>query len=180
MKPVLLDSLNRVYSKLEKRHNRQWPSSGNLFGRSRSSPILNMRTGRGMRSIRNSIRVKFLGNQSIEANISAGDMGIHETGGIISSRGRYMTIPTVHALTSSGTPIRPSARQWTNTFVRESRAGNLFIFRRLSGKTIVPLYLLKSRVRIPARLGLAKAIEQEVPIVERRLLAALERETGRG
>lgn len=180
LKPVLQDSLNRVYNKLEKKHGNQWPTSGGLFGRSRNSRVLNVRTGRGLRSIKNSIRVKFTGNQGIQAEISAGELAIHETGATVTSRGKYMTIPTVFAMTGSGTPIRSSARRWDNTFIRESRAGNLFIFRRLGGKTIVPMYLLKTRVRIPARLGLAKAIEQEVPIVEKRLLDALERDTRRG
>jgi hypothetical protein len=64
-----------------------------------------------------------------------------------------MAIPLPAALNANGTPKRPGPRSWSNTFVRESRKGNVIIFQR-KGRKIVPLYLLRRKVRIPRRLGL--------------------------
>jgi hypothetical protein len=84
---------------------------------------------------------------------------IHETGGTIRAKnGKYLTIPLPAALNSDGTPKKRSAREWDRTFVRESKAGNLLIFQK-RGSGIVPLYVLKKKVRIPARLGLGDTLK---------------------
>ena len=53
------------------------------------------------------------------------------------------------ALDSTGQPLQSSPRDWPNTFVAQSKAGNLLIFQR-RGTSIVPLYVLKTSVYHPA------------------------------
>ena len=71
-----------------------------------------------------------------------------------------MTIPLDAALNANGTPKKKRARDWKDTFVAKSKRGNLIIFQK-RGRRIVPLYVLKKRVRIPARLGLRKELRKQ-------------------
>ena len=50
-----------------------------------------------------------------------------------------------------------------NTFVQYSKKGNLLIFQKRSRGSIVPLYILKKRVKIPARLGLGDYFFETTP-----------------
>ena len=80
-------------------------------------------------------------------------LSVHELGTTITpKRSQFLTIPLSAALDGRGIPIRPSARDWPRTFVKQSKRGNLLIFQR-NGATLVPLYLLKRSVQLPARLG---------------------------
>jgi hypothetical protein len=64
-------------------------------------------------------------------------------------------------------PYRRSARDWDNTFVARSKKGNLIIFQR-RGVQITPLYVLKTSVKIPARLGMGQTLNIGIPyFVER-------------
>ena len=65
-------------------------------------------------------------------------------------------------MNANGTPKKMSAREWDRTFVRRSKKGNLIIFTR-SGKSLIPLYLLKKEVKIPPRLGMQKTLEVGLP-----------------
>ena len=79
---------------------------------------------------------------------------IHELGGEVRPvRARYLTIPLDAAKTPAGV-ARGRATDFKNTFFRRSAAGNLILFMQ-QGKGIVPLFVLKQRVRIPARPYLA-------------------------
>lgn len=85
-----------------------------------------------------------------------GVMAVHERGAVITPRtSQYLTIPLPAALDSRGVPLRKSARDWQNTFVRRSKRGNLLIFQK-QGREIIPLYALKKSVRIPARLDFGR------------------------
>lgn len=73
---------------------------------------------------------------------------------------KYLTIPTKFMKTKSG-QSRGSARgayikaHYDSTFVKLSKAGNLVIFgvKKLKTKSkIIPLFILKQRVEIPARI----------------------------
>ena len=80
-------------------------------------------------------------------------LAIQEKGGTLrASSTEYLAIPLRAALSSSGVPLKPSPRDWGSTFVQRSRQGNLLIFLR-RGRQIIPLYLLRKEVHIPARLG---------------------------
>lgn len=155
MKAILSD----VYEELASRHSRRWSASG-LFG-SRSSTRLHKRSGAGLRSIKDSISIRYTGRQGIVGSITAGTMGIHEKGGTVTAGGRYMAIPTVYAVGSRGNSSR-GPRDFPRTFIHRSRRGNLFVFQRVRGdsKRVTPLFLLKKRVRIAPRLGLQEAVRR--------------------
>lgn len=75
---------------------------------------------------------------------------MHHRGGTIrAKRGGYLTIPLEAARTKAGVS-RGRARDFPNTFVRRSRQGHLIIWQK-QGKQIVPLFVLKTYVRIPRR-----------------------------
>lgn len=94
-------------------------------------------------------------------NITTGKVGnrmvyaaIHETGGTIKAkRAKYLTIPLPAAMTPRGV-LRKPARQWTDTFVR-----NKIIFQK-KGKKVVPLFVLKESVTIPARPYISTALNE--------------------
>lgn len=163
---------NKIADEMSRRHGTPWKA-----GTTRNS--LSLRSGGGVRSIRNSI--KLMSGKSYNrtgGSISTGKMTIHETGGTITpKRSQYLTIPTDFALDSRGVPIKQSARQWENTFVRTSKAGNLLIFQK-RGKDIVPLYVLKKSVRLRPRLGMAKTFEDNIPFFEQRVLNVIDKELG--
>lgn len=87
-----------------------------------------------------------------------GIAAVHERGATIRAKNvKYLTIPLPAALNSNGTPKRPNARSWPNTFVQRSRKGNLLIFQKQAGGRIIPLYVLKREVKIPKRLAFEEA-----------------------
>lgn len=98
---------------------------------------------------------------------------IHEYGGTITPKeGEYLFIPLPAALNGDGTPKRRNPRQWQNTFIAESRAGNLILFQRV-GRKLTPLYALKKQVRVRPRLGLVSQVKSDFPEFADRALAAL-------
>lgn len=168
--------LRRIYRALRKTHGDRFPTSSGLFGRDQSNPDLARRSGRGLKSIRESINVRYNGRMGVEGRISTGTMGIHETGGTIEAQNsEYLAIPTRYAMTSRGQPRKKSPRNWTNTFARKTRNGNLFIFRNEGKGNIIPLYLLKRYVYIPARLRLRETADDLAPTYVAELDAALSR-----
>lgn len=112
--------------------------------------------------------------ESVEATIGLpSKYAMHERGATITpKKAKYLTIPLPAALRANGTPIRPSARDWDNTFVGRSKKGNLLIFRKTS-TGIVPLYALKTQVKIPARLGLVPAMEARLPAMIDRMFETM-------
>jgi hypothetical protein len=86
---------------------------------------------------------------------------IHEMGGVIRGHGKLLTIPLPAALNSQGLPIR-GIRQWENTFIARSHAGNIIVFQRRLNE-VVPLYVLVPQVRIRPRLGMGKELKDQMP-----------------
>ena len=90
-------------------------------------------------------------------------MRVHEYGAVIrAKKAKFLTIPLPAALNSKGIPKKMSAREWDKTFIQTSKAGNLIIFRT-QGRRIIPLYVLKSEVRIKPRLGMGLTLEKGLP-----------------
>lgn len=150
------DALQQVAKKLAEMHGNPW--NGEVAS---GSQFLQVRSGEGLRSIQKSIETKIgKGEDLVAGQISAGSMGIHETGGVIrATRSKYLTIPLPDAMDARGIPLKPRAGDWDNTFVARSKAGNLLIFRRgQASRKITPLYLLKTEVKIPPRLHLEDTI----------------------
>jgi hypothetical protein len=164
----LKNALDKLYEDLAEKHGTAWPE-----GTTASS--LSVRSGRGLRTIKDSIKVEQNGPE-ITGTISAGSLSVHETGATITPRkAQYLTVPLTPALNSQGLPLRSSAREWDNTFIATSRRGNLIIFQRNTGGKITPLYLLRKSVRIPPRLGMTKMFEDMIPHFERKAIDALEK-----
>ena len=166
----LRDYLETVAEALAQRHGNPWPG-----GTTDSS--LSKRSGRGIQSIRDSIKVTGGTLDNVQGQIGApGYMAIHETGGVIKAkRSKYLTIPLPAALNADGTPKKRSARQWRNTFVATSKKGNLLIFQR-RGAGIVPLYALKTQVTIKPRLKLKETLDAGLPYFVDKTFDALMRE----
>ena len=155
VKQVLREYLDSVARELANKHGGAWPGGT-------SSDSLSSRTGSLAKSIIRSVNVKGTTWETLTGIIGGNRyLAIHEYGGTIKSKGKLMTIPLPAALSSRGTSP-PFARQWKNTFVTRSRAGNLIIFQR-RGAGVVPLYVLKSEVYIPPRLGMREEMEDQLP-----------------
>lgn len=148
--------LKKVATIVATRNSGAWPS-----GTTPSS--LSKRSGEGVASIHNSVRVVGGRTQLYTLRGYIGGafyLRTHEFGAVIRARGNgWLTIPLRAALDNRGVPIQPTARAWANTFVQRSRAGNLLIFQK-RGRDIVPLYVLKKEVRIPPRLGMSLTLDQ--------------------
>lgn len=152
---ALENYLNRVLIEVTNRNSGTFPSGT-------TANSLSRRTGYGIKSIRDSSGVSGGSTlQSIVLYVGGADyMRIHETGGVIRPKsGKYLTIPLPEALNGDGTPKRRSARDWNDTFIQKSRNGNLLIFQKRGG-SIMPLYVLKTSVTIPPRLGLSLTFNQ--------------------
>lgn len=157
---VLLHTLNLVKLKLQQKHSNPW--NGRLIN---DSPLLQRRSGGGLQSIADSIKMIANTSDIVAGQITTGKMTMHETGGTKTARGRFLTIPLPAAMDSRGVPIKSRARDWNDTFIARSKRGSLLIFQR-SGKDVIPLYLLKKSVRIPARLGMDETFTGQLPYFE--------------
>ena len=147
--------LTAVVDAVAERNSGGWPG-GTTEG------SLSRRTGTLNEAILNSVEVEGEHFFDIEGSIGAPGVPyakIQETGGTIKPKSaKMLAIPLPAAMTSDGVSMLRSPRDWPNTFVRKSKAGNLIIFMKL-GDRIVPLYLLKPSVTIPARLGMQATLE---------------------
>jgi hypothetical protein len=140
-----------------------------------------MRSGAMINSIINSVTVSGTTFATVEGSVGGSAIaGVHEFGATIKPKSaKYLTVPLPAALDGKGVPKKQSAREWDNTFVAQSKAGNLIIFRR-RGSQVVPLYVLKSSVTIPPRLGMRKTLDAGVPYFVERAMDSLVREIMKG
>ena len=147
--------LTTVTDAIAERNSGGWPG-GTTEG------SLSRRTGTLNEAILNSVEVTGSTFLDMEGSIGAPGIpyaSIQETGGTIKAKsGKMLAIPLPAAMTTDGVSMLRSPRDWPNTFVRKSKAGNLIIFMKL-GDRIVPLYVLKPSVTIPARLGMQATLE---------------------
>jgi phage gpG-like protein len=139
-----------------------------------SGQVLKRRSGRLASSIRYWVK---LGRNKIHAAIGS-DVeyaAIHETGGIIRpKRARWLTIPFPGAMTQNRRygHVRGRARTFSDTFIKRSQRGNLIIFQD-RGSEIVPLFILKKRVRIPKRPYMEPAIRARMPRMQHQIFREL-------
>jgi hypothetical protein len=85
---------------------------------------------------------------------------------------QYLAIPLDAAKTPAGVPRGPP-RGFSDTFVRLSKRGNLLIFQKVGKGAIVPLFLLRKEVIIPARPALRPTMQKFVPLILQDLTTAL-------
>lgn len=163
----LREYLETVVEALSTRHGRAYPGGT-------GAKTLSKRSGFMLESIKESLSVTGSTIGTIEGRLSVpNNRKIHENGGVLRPKtAKYLTIPLPAALNANGTPKKPSARAWKNTFVIKSKAGNLLIVQR-QGARIVPLYVLKTSVYIPPRLGLMETARAGTTMLADRLSNAL-------
>lgn len=172
VKEELQEHLQRVANAVADRHNNAWPG-GTTDG------TLSRRSGKGVEAIRKSVEIKGSRLDTLTGMFRLeGPMVVHEYGATINAKNKLLTIPLPAALNKNGTPKKRSAKEWKNTFVARTRAGNLLIFQR-RGRNIVPLYVLKTQVSVPARLGLREATQQSLPYFTERAADIIASELGK-
>ncbi|MEQ8967327.1 MAG: hypothetical protein RID91_16055 [Azospirillaceae bacterium] len=156
-------------AEMTRRHSRPWPQGT-------TDRTLSRRSGALLRDIDANLAVIERGDGADIAWAPSTPYGaIQELGGAVVPRaGKYLAVPLRDALTPRGEKVYRSPRDAENTFVRRSRRGNLIIFQRRPGGDVVPLYVLKSRVYVPARLGLRDAAEDALPAVEQLIAQAVD------
>lgn len=151
--------LTEVARAMAERHGSPYPGGT-------SARTLSVRSGFARQEILNSVAVTGDQLATIQGVIGGGKafyLKTHEYGATITpKKSKYLTIPLPAALNANGTPKKKSARDWNNTFVATSKAGNLIIFQRVGSK-IVPLYVLKKSVTIKPRLGMREALQGGIP-----------------
>lgn len=171
VKREMLMTLQRVAKTLGEQHANPW--NGKVVN---PTNRLQRRSGKGLQSIWDSIKVSGTDLGSLAGVISAGKLSFHEHGGTIrAKRAKYLTIPLPAAMDSRGVPLKARARDWPDTFVKRSRKGNLIIFQK-RGHDIIPLYLLKPSVYIPPRLRMQETVESVIPYFLERTIDAIAEE----
>ncbi len=83
-------------------------------------------------------------NMQIDMYTKSKAAGIHEEGGELSSNGKMMKIPL-----SAGKEIRANAK----LIALKLKGGIFLVLANKRNKTLTPVYILKNRVRMSARLG---------------------------
>ena len=89
---------------------------------------------------------------------------LQEHGGTVRPKNaKALTIPMEAALTAGAGVTRGGARSFgfTETFIGHDKDGNAFIFRRLEGDDVEPLFRLVPQVTVPARLGFFRTWEDD-------------------
>lgn len=162
--------LEGVARALAQRHGRAWPSGT-------TDKTLSKRSGASVQSILQSVSVNGNTFDTIVGHIGGKfPLQVHEFGATIKAKGgKFLTVPLPAALDGKGVPIHKSARDWQNTFVAKTKAGNLVIFQK-RGTTIVPLYVLKTQVVIKPRLGMRATLQAGLPYFVDRTVDAMVRD----
>jgi hypothetical protein len=159
--------LDSVAEALATRHGKAWPGGT-------SANTLSKRSGHLIEAISESVKVEGTTIATVSGTIAIpANRAIHEKGGVLKPKqAKYLTIPLPAALDSKGIPLKKSAKDWENTFIIKSKAGNLLIVQK-QGIQLVPLYVLKTEVYIPPRLGMGKTLEAGQSYIVDRLAAAI-------
>lgn len=139
-----------------------------------SGDVLEVRSGRGRSSITTDA-------SKLPDAVTIGSplpyMAAHETGATIRpKRARVLTIPLAAARTPRGVArfsAREAATKYRSTFWQETPSGSLILFGSTS-TAIVPLFVGKRKVKLPARPWLRPAFERSLPEVAEQLARALE------
>ena len=144
---------------------------------------LNVRTG----ALRNDGAITETGSDAKSWRISLGWNSVYAPvqlagppGGttIVPRRAKKLAVPLPAALTPAGVP-RGSPRSFPDTFIKTSKAGNLIIFQSQDDGGILPLFVLKDQVNVPARANVFDMWDDDKPrrsklLKEAAMAAALE------
>jgi hypothetical protein len=160
VKRILTDYMRGVVKSVADRVSTPYPSGTSRGGAFPGS--LSKRSGKLLAGLNPSrIQVKGSAEKDVEVSFSlTGIANVHERGATITpKKAKYLTIPLPPALNANGTPKKPNARAWKNTFILKSKKGNLLIVRKIGKGGIEPLYVLKKSVKIPKRLAFEEAFQ---------------------
>lgn len=124
------------------------------------------------------------GSLAVEIQSNVPYARIQETGGTIRAKDKLLSIPLPRALTKAGVLRNTAAelRAKGNTFVQRSRAGNLLIFQRgkkksrTSAAELIPLFVLKREVVIPASHWATISTDEALPALAGFIRDAFDRE----
>lgn len=110
--------------------------------------------------------------------------GLQERGGTVRPvRAKWLWIPLAANLTASGVPrISPAQAMSNGGFFTNARNGGKIFWayaltkaaRAKTKGSLVPLFALKSQVKIPARMGATTLFESMTPLLETAILAEAE------
>jgi hypothetical protein len=176
--PVLREQLehflNGVAARMVKNHSGTWPAGT-------TGKTLSKRSGAALQSIVDSVKVTGDHPSNIEGHIGGiFYLKTQEFGATITpKKAAYLTVPLPAALDERGVPLKRGARDWENTFVKKSKAGNLIIFQK-RGKDIIPLYMLVKQVVIPPRLGMRSTLQAGMGYFVDTAMAAMLKEMRKG
>lgn len=168
LKTELRNYLDSVALALQQRHGNPWPGGT-------TASTLSRRSGKLIASIPESVRVYGGSLGDIEGLIGSAEpyARIQETGGTIYPvKAQWLTVPLPAALNSDGTPKKATAREWDNTFIIKSKAGNLIIVQK-NGADLIPLYVLKKSVTIPPRMKMRETVEVGIPYFQELAVEAM-------
>jgi hypothetical protein len=164
LKSELRDYLAGVARALASRHGNPWPSGT-------TNTSLSRRSGQLIAAIPKSVAVYGQSFADIYGTIGTGDLiygRLQEAGGWVRpKKSKYLTIPLPAALNADGTPKKTSAREWENTFVLRSKAGNLLIVQ-------------KTEVYVPPRLMLSTTLQAGLPYFVEHAMEAMLRKVQQG
>jgi hypothetical protein len=173
---VLKRHLTIVAEAMAQRHSTPWAPGVRLPSGARTGKLA-VRSGKAITQLRD---IKINARGVVTGTIGGPFyLNTHEEGKTIRAKGAYMTIPLPAAMDSHGVPLKPSLRQWDNTFLmplESSKTGRRrqgFLVAIKKGGRVVPIYLLVKTVRIPQRLGLGITLKKAAPALVDRVLNAL-------
>lgn len=148
--------LDRVTQLVAQRHSGHWPGGT-------GTTTLSRRSGDLITSLQQGVKVTGDTLATISAELRAIFYArVQEYGGTFRGGSTLLAIPLPAALDASGRELKAAPRDWTDTFVAQTRRGNLVIFQR-RGKEIIPLYVLKPTVTLRPRLGLRDELKRQLP-----------------
>lgn len=181
------DMLDTAAEAMRQRHGTAWAAGSRLpYGR---AGRLHVRSGRMIESLLNSVKVTETPDGVTGTIGGPFWMVTHEEGRTIRARNRYVTlrgerigpflfIPLPDVLDAQGVPRTLTSSDWRGAFVIRSRKRHYLIVRR-EGGGLVPMFLLRKRVTVRARLGLRDTISALTPVFVERLFKSLDEEIRR-
>lgn len=177
VRTILSDYMKSVVIAVRARMDAPYPGGTSPAGQFPGS--LSTRSGR-LLSQMTPARINIVGSLDNSLDVSftlPGIAAVHERGATIRpKRAKFLTVPLPGALNANGTPKKPRARDWANTFILQSKKGNLLIMQKQAGGDLLPLYVLKKSVTIPRRLGFAETFEAGLDFLADKIAQEIVRE----
>jgi len=162
------------------------PVGGPPFYRNLSENLLKSRSG-GLRATVGYENAKASTIAGLRLTLYVGDaetarrIKIHEHGGVIRAKKRFLTLPLPDNLTAAGVPRFPSAKalfeqQPDRVWIQVMHGVPIIRYKPLNplfGKEVLNLWALKASVRLKPRLGFRDLVKQSAPERAKELRASV-------